>query len=219
MLVAETPARKHPIIETSVPLEVYVGLVEEAARSKSDLEFANSCPYHARIIISKLFEIACTEVCVVSGSLTQRNEKKLELYLYPPLVENVNRFLQDPNAKLSIIVQSGVVDNGDNNEFLRQIIDAPSRHGIVELTIPAKGVLSADEVHHFIVVDSWAYRLESECAPRCSEDPIGAVANFGDEKQAKDLRRLFSEIADYVARSKPKAVRIPFARGDKFGLK
>jgi len=209
---------KHPVIETTVPLDVFERFVNECARLRLDQPIANSCPFHARLIIAKLFELAKREICLVSEALTACTESGVELYAYRPIIENMNRFLRDPNAVLSIIIQSGHIEGKESNEFLREVINATTRNGTVLVHLPEPGVLS-DRVHHFIVVDEAMIRSESSDAPRDRDEPIGALANFGNLKDASDLKALYTELLKYLDKNAPRVRKFKYPRGAEFTLR
>jgi len=207
---------KHPVIETSVPLDVYSKLVDECAQNRIYQKFANSCPYHARYVIEKLFEIAHRELFLVTGALTLRSQSGVDIYAHPPVIEKALSYLDDPNVVLPIVIQTGTVDGGDDNVFLRQVIDAPRRNGTVELYIPVPGLLT-EKVHHFMMADDIAYRLESKNEPRDRDEPIGAIANFGDAAEATRLHAVFDAIKKRMEPTTSRKIAC-FKTGIKFKL-
>lgn len=217
-MVTHSIPKKYPVFETTVPLDVFEQFVNECARLHLDQPIANSCPYHARYVIAKLFELARKEVCLVSDGLLHEDHNHVELYTYPPIMENADRFLsRDPNAVFSIIVRANGIERGEQNEFLSKLINSKTRVGTVELYVPQVDLLDS-HVHHFIVVDNLLIRSESSKAPKDKDEPIGALANFGNAKDAQDLRLLFSQLLSYLKQHKDRVRNYTFPRGRSFSL-
>lgn len=199
------PNDTHPVPDglNLVPMEVYKSLVDRCARERLDYPIANGSAFHARILISKLFEVAAREVSIVSGELTICNAEGVDVYGYPEVLARAKRFLTDPASRLSIIVESGKVDQEQDNRFLKEVINEPSRNGTVVLTVPPSVALADFSVPHFMVADSSTYRLETQFHARETRDArsITAVANFGDRSTARKLQEYFEELTALVGLS------------------
>lgn len=161
------------------------------------MPIANGSAKHARILIGKLFEVARRDVRIVSGALTETTRDGVEVYSYEPLVEQAKKFLAQPETSLSIIVQSGRLDGGEENVFLRQLRSDNSRAGSINVFVPRQDLLG-DSAPHFMVADALAYRLETGQDARPGNESTAAVANFGDEKSAEGLRGLFEDLLAFL---------------------
>jgi hypothetical protein len=181
-----------------VPLPVYQQLVDRCARERLNLAIANGSAFHARILISKLFEIAKEKVEIVSGRLTDVNPKGIDVYGFESVIAAARKFLTAPSTVLTIIVQHGSVHRGNENRFLKQVVDDPNRNGTVHLCIPKIGLLD-ESVPHFMVSDRGAYRVETGKDAKPSEEAIKAIANFGDAKTGEELAKLFADLQSYLA--------------------
>ncbi|MGQ0741895.1 MAG: hypothetical protein ACT4OG_06325 [Alphaproteobacteria bacterium] len=186
--------------EPPASLDSYHELVNTCARLRLNFQIANGSAVHARILISKLFEIARREVLLISGTVREASDEQngVEIYPHPPVIEQAQRFLRLPNTSLSILVQTGTIDRGQENRFLNAIINDEARVGIVKILQPKKGSLSTDETPHFMVSDRAAYRFETGRDATPTNTGISAVANFGDTKGAKGLGELFDEFGSLL---------------------
>jgi hypothetical protein len=183
----------------SLPVETYRLLVDQCAMHRFNYPIANGSPIHARILIAKLFEIAESEVVIVSGCLTHKSETGHDVYGHEPVVNAAKKFLSDPNAQLSIILQQGEMQDGDDNRFFHSVVNDPKRCGILTITTPPKGTLGT-EIPHFMIADRASYRLETGSeAINKKTDTMTAVANFGDQVTAADLRGYFDEVIDFIS--------------------
>ena len=190
--------------ETSImSLGSYQALVDKCASERLDHPIANGSALHAKILISKLFEIAKSEVLLISGSLRIANEAGIEIYGFDSVIKNALSFLAKPNTKFSVIVQTGAIDKDNKNRFLSALIDDEKRKGSIDLLVPPKSIFDFS-VPHFMVSDGSAYRLETgeDAHTKLSANSITAVANFGDKQTAKDLKEYFSELAQFLVKEK-----------------
>jgi hypothetical protein len=185
-------------LPAKIPIEVYKTLVDQCASRRLNYPIANGSPVHARILIAKLFEIAESEVVIVSGSLTDESEAGLDVYGYEPVIRAAQKFLRDdPNAHLSIILQQGEMHHGNKNRFFRSVVNDTARCGAVTITTPKAGVFDS-AMPHFMVADSSSYRIETGTDATDKSERMTAVANFGDAATAGDLRSYFDEVIDFV---------------------
>lgn len=180
-------------------LEVYRELVNRCAEQRLNYDIANGSALHARILISKLFEVARTDVCIVTGKLTVRNPDGVDIYGYDDVLANARRFLSDPTSCLQIVVQGGAIDRGRDNDFLASIIEDENRNGAVEIFIPDSPL--PPSVPHFMLSDGTAFRLETGADALNKKDisALTAVANFGDKKTSERLKSYFGLLAEYVS--------------------
>lgn len=181
----------------SVALPDYIELVNRCALERLNFVIANGSPVHARILIAKLFEIAKSDVHLISGKLCQTNQSGVDIYNHRPLIEQAKDYLRRPGTSFSVIFQRGAIDRADKNEFLSEIASDPKRQGIISLIVPRANTLGA-EVPHFMVSDGSAYRLETGEQADPTNQTHSAVANFGDFPTARSLRAYFSELVAYL---------------------
>jgi hypothetical protein len=120
------------------------------------------------------------------------------VYGHEPVIHAAKKFLLDPNAQLSIILQEGEMQNGDQNRFFRAIVNDPERCGVITLTTPKKGILDST-VPHFMISDRASYRIETGTDAMDKSERMTAVANFGDQETANDLRVYFDEVIDFIS--------------------
>jgi hypothetical protein len=191
-----------PKLPQPISIEAYRHLVEQCAANRLNLPIANGSPFHARILINKLFEIATKEVVIVTGSLRDQTTTGTDVYGYEPVIEAARKFLADPSAALTIILQQGELHQGNKNRLLRTIINDQNRNGVVSLTTPPPDMLDST-VPHFMVADQFAYRIETGADAKDidSIDRMTAVANFGDHKTGIELHAYFDEIVQFVGKA------------------
>jgi hypothetical protein len=196
----------------SVSLETYRDLVKICATRRLNCPIANGSALHARILITKLFEVAEKEVVIVSGSLRDKTASGVDVYGYPPVISAAKSFLADPGTQLNIVLQHGVLDCGDKNRMLTALVNDPERLGTITLTIPTLGVLDSS-VPHFMIADGSAYRMETGADAAPGVERLTAVANFGDDKTSADLRTFFDEVSEFLATLLPPAAKNVFEPG------
>jgi hypothetical protein len=168
-------------------------------------EITNGSPFHARLVLSKIFEMATSEVVVYSGHLRrvgrdERLNKAGLIWAYQPLIDAAKRFLRKPGTKLSILVQNCIdgspLTGGMDHPFLSTLFGDNDRAGRLELIV-ARGyktrVLPISP-RHFAVADEKMYRLET------TDKGVWATANFNEPKTAKFLSGYFSELVERLAR-------------------
>lgn len=183
-------------------------LVDRCARTRLDCVIPNGSPVHARILIAKLFETALQHVAIVSGHLTDRTSDGEDIYGDADVVTSARHFLCRPNSQLEIVLDT-TVDRGTSNRFLVEVVNDPSRLGVVTL-FDATNAISKMHSPHFMVTDALAYRHEMSPAG------IQALANFGDEKRAKLLQSLFDNLKRLLKSSSK--VPLVFSPNVRFAL-
>ena len=112
--------------DSTISIDAYKRLVDRCARERLNHAIANGSAFHARILISKLFEIAKREVSLITGVLRVRTKEGIDIYGYAPVIDNAKSFLSDPNTRLSIIIQDVHPVDGNTNRFLKAIVDDDS---------------------------------------------------------------------------------------------
>jgi hypothetical protein len=208
--------RGNPRAVPTIPLAIYQALVDRCARERLNLDIANGSALHARILIDKLFEIARTSVCLVSGSIRESSNRGVEIYAHQKVIDSAKRFLTLPGSRLDVVVQSGIIDRETENRFLRSITSDPSRCGTVALYIPHVGVLAEDNTSHFMVADRSAYRFETGKDANPDNEKITAVANFGDVSTARTLGNIFDDILSLLNANRNMHNVLELAPGQSF---
>jgi hypothetical protein len=194
---AETVALAAEAASRQIGLDSYIALVNRCADSRLNQEISNSSPFHARVLIGKLFAVARKKVQILTGSLVDKTEKEVDIYGYQDVIAQAKRFLRDPSSSLTIIVQTGEIDGGNGNRFLHDIISDDSRNGLVELLVASPSAL-APNIPHFMVSDAIAYRFEPGSHVQPDSPATAAVANFGDFSGAAELDSYFGKIVGYL---------------------
>jgi hypothetical protein len=179
-------------------LASYIALVNRCAEGRLNQELSNGSPFHARILISKLFEVARKRVQIVTGSLkdTTRPEQ-IEIYGFRDVIARAQRFLREPSSRLTIIVQSGQVDQGNQNRFLKQVVEDQHRNGLVDLLIATPNRIS-ENVPHFMISDAYAYRFEPGKNAQPTDQGTTAIGNFGDPTFAGKLEKYFGNLIEIL---------------------
>jgi hypothetical protein len=188
------------MVETAAELQKYKELVDRCARDRLDFPIPNGSPSHARILIAKLFETAQSEVCILSGQLTDVTKLGIPIYGHEDVLDNARQFLRQVGSNLHIVVQKPV-HHGDNNQLLRCVIEDHDRKGEVVLYHCDKQTNNTDPPH-FMVTDALAFRFETgdtKITLDSADAPVTAIANFGDGKSAKTLRKGFRAIAEHLS--------------------
>ncbi len=189
--------KKKQAAPEKLSLDAYRAIVNRCARERLNYPIANGSPFHARILISKLFEVATSRVAIITGALRVVDRHGTEIYGYKDVIETAKAFLRKPDTELSIIVQGGTIDGGSQNVFLRALADDPQRLGRVETIVPNSDALGIG-VPHLMVVDASAYRMETAEAAANEHEEIEAIANFGDRELSGRLQVYFDELAAYL---------------------
>lgn len=205
-------------VRASLSIDTFQYLVDKCAKLRLNQEIANGSAEHARVLIAKLFEIARSDVRLVSGHLRVETAKGVEIYGHKPVIDAAKKFLRDPNAHLSITVQGSEVDRGDDNIFLKSVVEDPSRNGKITVYVPAFGELKKDDTPHYMVADREAYRFETGVDASPTQTSIVAIANFGDPRTAEDLSDLYSETIEYLDEPNRQTIRRTFEPGEMFSL-
>lgn len=177
-------------------LDIYIDLVNRCAAQKLNYPIANGSPHHARILIAKLFEIADQDVVILSGHLTDKDDNDIDIYGHQPLIEKAVKFIRDPKANLSILLQRGEAHRGNENRFLCAVINDELRCGSVTLIRPQEGIVEVN-TPHFMVCDKYAYRYEEKPDPVKTE----AIANFGDSNTGKELASYYNDITTFIKKT------------------
>ena len=174
--------------------EFYVALVNRCAAQRLNRDIANGSSKHAVVLISKLFEIAKKEVLLVTGRLTEISQRDgVPIYADAGVIAKAKEFLRRDGSRLSIIAQSGDIQNGVQNRFLASITSDGDRRGQVTVYLPRQTALD-DTSPHFMLSDKSAYRFETGADALPANESITAVANFGNEGNAREFSEMFEDL-------------------------
>ena len=186
-----------PKLQTeSISLDLYKALVNRCAAERLNQDIANGSAAHARILISKLFEVAKKEVLIVTGHLSEASDAGIPIYADDDVIANAQKFLRNSESRLSIIPQSGTIDSGEKNKFLFYLREDKRRLGTVTVYLPEPGLVE-DASPHFMVSDGWAYRFETGADALPANESITAVANFGNPTAALTFVEMFKNL-EYI---------------------
>lgn len=175
----------------------YQDLVERCAVERRNLDIANGSARHARILIRKLFEIAKFDVRLITGKLTEISDvDKVPLYSDHSVIDKAQVFLRRPGSRLSIIAVEGLIDNADNNIFLRRILQDKDRLGVVRVAIPKLADIADLGIPHGMVADGEAYRFETGADALNQKEPSAftAIANFGNPENGLKIYSYFANL-------------------------
>jgi hypothetical protein len=186
------------VAHVPVSLATYQLLVDRCAREKLNLVIANGSALHARILIDKLFEVARSNVSLISGVLRQQNKDGVQIYSHDNVIARAKKFLASPQSTLDVVLQKGSLDGGSENKFFNEIVNDPTRRGTVSIYYPKEGVLSAHETPHFMVSDRSAYRFETGKDADPTNESVTAIANFGDLATAGMLSEIFDDVVSLL---------------------
>ena len=177
-----------------VRIDRYIAIVNMCADTHADKDIANGNALHARYLIEKLFRVANSSVGIITGCLRQSDPDGVAIYAHPPVIEAAREFLRKEGSKLTIVVQSGEVDGGqDENAFVKAVAADTGRAGEFEILVARPG--SIDDAPHCMIADKSAYRLELGAA---GDDNIAAIANFGNPGVAASLADYFRDVVAYL---------------------
>jgi hypothetical protein len=200
---------KNTTLTTEEQAEYYHN-IDRCSDGAIDQPISNALPEHARYLMTKMFSVAIKQIRLYSGRLEQSVYSRdmceaskdnnadgtpVAVYSDHNLLSAVRGFLsKDNNCELRILVQTGV-DGGIESHPLLSLISEMRNNGSllgkVEIRQLKEKHLKGEHFdvfeHHFMVMDSTAYRFEFD------HNPCRAQANFGDSKTAKSLAELFDD--------------------------
>jgi hypothetical protein len=162
-------------------IDEYRRMIKLFADRKIAIRIPNGRPEHASILMEAMFENATTEVRIFTRDL---NEK---IYGSAEMLKTVRSFIDRPNSCLKILFQNNQsLSLVEQHPLLKEINNITSRglHGTIEIK-NAVGSYATNEANHFAVMDSDAFRYET------NHDGCKAVANFYEPKMAKKLIQAF----------------------------
>lgn len=190
----------------------YAELVQHCAINRLDYQISNGSAAHARILIEQLFRFSKEEVQIVSGSLREISRKEnIELYSYPPLIEQAKRFLHRQLSKLTIVIANGQLSGNDDNALLDALNNDKDRKGAVKVLIPEPNLLESVKVPHFMVSDQSAFRFETARDADPDAGSVKAIANFGTPHEAKTLSNYFEKLVSRLESSPTRVRQLVFA--------
>ncbi len=178
---------------TITSLKNYRRLVDQCAAERLDFEIANGSAKHARILIGKLFEIATREVLIISGSLQLISDDGVPIYSDADIIQHCKGVLRATGTTMKIILQSGDIDHGKENTFLKEVIGGANRKGVVSI-VSLGPEMRDSSIPHMMITDGEAYRFETSTDAVQDHHSIKAVANFGAPRVADRLHAYFEEL-------------------------
>jgi hypothetical protein len=179
---------------SDLQFELYKALVNRCAAGRLNHDIANGSSKHAVVLISKLFEIAKSEVLLVTGRLTEVSSRDdVPIYADTGVISKAKDFLRTAGSRLSIIAQSGDVQGGARNRFISALTSDEKRLGQIVVYLPKETALDGTSPH-FMLTDRSAYRFETGADALPSNESITAVANFGNEQNASEFSEIFFDL-------------------------
>lgn len=162
--------------------ESYYNTIDRCAINKTDLEISNSAPGHAAYLLKKMFNHANNEVCIYTENLNE------DVFGDQDLINAALAFLGKGEDKAIRIAYEKKIDQ---TYLENPFINALSANDIIgTLELWATNDRYKDTVNHFAVMDRQAFRYEIDHKQK------KALANFGDQESANDLRDMFSKILE-----------------------
>lgn len=158
-------------------------------------QFTNGDAVHAVYLIAKFLKEAVREVRIFSGSLTKQASNGVQIYENPNLIGAAKEFLSK-GGELRIVVQNDI-DGGQQEHPLVQKLLNEERCRIVTASEDSISFLrEQDFLHHMMVMDAEAWRLETETHldDRGSLKSVQAFVSVFDEKGARSLKDLFDVV-------------------------
>ena len=178
----------------------YFQAIDDVFRGESKQVISNSKPGHAVYLIYKFLESAERSLKICTGCLAQE-VRGVWAYGDPMLAESAARFLQKPNAELSIVLLD---DKGPELKEGESLADHPFLAKIKQASHTLKGTLKVFQVsskwyrdfsfrHHFLVMDNHALRVETHDGE--AETPeTRAIATLHNEEFAESVADVFGWI-------------------------
>lgn len=181
----------------TISIDTYRELVNRCADQRLNYPIANGSALHARILISKLFEIAKKNVCLITGTLRVKDSNNIDIYGYKDVLTTAKRFLSRSDSFLTIIVETGELHQGEENVFLNELKNDDDKQGTIRVIKPNPSVLDFP-VAHMMVADASVYRVETSADAKNEHEAITAIANFGDQSVANDLQEYFGGLVNFL---------------------
>lgn len=177
----------------------YYSLLDAALKNKTDAVLSNGKPEHARFIIQRFLEHAKGTVRLFSGEL-KRKFDDVQIYESATIINAARGFLAHDDTRLAILLQKNIDAEGGDAKIhpLIHALHATAQWGDLKGKLEVRRVSAEDWQwlcdagfsYHWMVMDTDAYRLETEC------EKAKASVNFGDQKMAEGLARLFDRLFD-----------------------
>lgn len=179
-------------------LDEYEAALDHAITNGTGTEISNGSPFHARLILTRLFRLADKTVEIYSGHLRQKgpdgNGRIGLIWTYAPLVIAARDFLRKPGTKLSILVQNRLDSRADlhgrDHPFIRTLFEDSQRQGKLELIIARAHETRSipGGLKHFAVADDRIYRLETR------NHGVWATASFKGPLMVRLLKGYFYQL-------------------------
>lgn len=170
----------------------YFEQIDLALRDKSDVLIGNGRSAHALYLIDKFFANATTHVRLFSGCLKQEAQG-IKLYGSSHIHQSMDALFKR-NGRLSIMLEDDIdAPSGEVREhpLIRAALSMGEADAI-QLRKAAKSSVDylkeADYHHHWMVMDDWAFRLETDI------EKYRAAVCFGRPDVAKALASMFDRM-------------------------
>lgn len=177
-------------------------VVGGSAKKKADLPIPIPSRRHARYILTKMIEGASLSVMIYVETLPPRDptiDPEADILAYEALLDVVERFMRKPEAKLTVLVQKGNVDDVSRHPITERLQELKrfERQWRIVLAEP-DALYGFDDF--FSVIDTNSYIYESQIADSRWEanSRWKAVANFGDTATALKLRESFQNMISFL---------------------
>ncbi|HUK99662.1 MAG TPA: hypothetical protein VLX29_02270 [Nitrospirota bacterium] len=167
-------------------MDEYRRLVNKLADSKENVEIPNSDAAHAALLIATFFERAKKEICLFTGELFK------DVYDNEEIRINASAFLKRPRTLLRIAYQKSHSwdELRKQSSLLEYLFSLPADIIKGKIQVYNASKIPEDWSRHFALMDGEAYRYELDHVQRT------AVANFGDNENAKKLATIFQVISE-----------------------
>ena len=175
----------------SVNSQEYYRVVEECALTGRNFPISNGMPEHAVYLMTLMLRHAKKNIRLLTEELPNEvggaDSEKTSMYADSSLINAAEKFLKNAEAKLDILLQTGIdLKSRTLIKVLKEKKERQEILGTINIHL-AKGKAISLE-NHFMVMDSTAYRVETD------HGHTKAVANFGDHETAKKLVDFFDNV-------------------------
>lgn len=176
--------------------KIYRNVVENARREASEITIPNRYPWHCRIGVSELLTLACER-----QRLAENGETCYVRLLTGTFPDSIYESIRD--SIVDFLGDGGIFRIMVWDETVEAKLLIPKRRG---LEVRASGTRErGDELNHFLIVDSDAYRFEAPHRYHSRDEftetypPIPARICFNDAEAGAQLVRFFDDIWDEAA--------------------
>lgn len=162
----------------------YFEYVEYLSVNEIDEPFFNSGPFHAAIVMSRIFK-SSKDIKIFSGGFTG------EVSNNPMYLSELKNFLSKPTNKLSVIIED--YENNKNNkvyEIFKQFRNLNNNIEIYHTNVKISIYDNGDEgkAIHFTIGDENKIRIETNTSD------FTAQANFNSQTSVSPFLKLFNDL-------------------------